>query len=324
LGQIAEIKGSDRKADKFMHAAARRSLHENFAIDWMMRKSVERKSYQSAAYYADVLLRSTPGMTPYVTPVLARMAEDSEAMPVLNKLLATNPNWRRAFFNQLGASLTDARTPFNLLLSLQESAAPPTREELNAYEAFLFEHRLYDLAYYVWLQFLPPDRLESAGFLFNGDFAKKPSGSRFDWQVPPGVNVIVDFASRPENAANRALVIDFGPGRVEFPGISQSIMLPPGAYTLKGSFMGDIRGPRGVQWSARCMGGAPPLGQSQMILGSHPEWRAFEFPLVVPEKGCAAQMIELKLAARSPSEKLVFGVLWFDDISLSRAQEASN
>lgn len=318
LGQIAEMRGSEEKADKFMYAAARRSLNEKIAVDWMMRKSVERKSYRSAAFYADALLRSTPEVSGYVAPVLARMAEDPAARPELKKLLATNPNWRSIFFAHLGASLTDARTPLDLFLSLKDSAAPPTTDELNYYESFLFQHKLYELAYYVWLQFLPPEKLASAGFLFNGDFQRKPSGSRFDWRAPGGANVIVDFASRPENASNRALAIEFGPGRVEFPGVSQSVMLPPGAYALKGSFMGEINGPRGAVWSARCIDGAN-LGQSQMILGSFPNWRAFEFPVVVPEKDCAAQLIEFKLAARSPSEKLVFGVIWFDDLAISRA-----
>lgn len=323
LGQIADIEGSAKNAERFMHAAARRSLTEKIAVDWMMRKGFERKNYRSSAYYADALLRSTPGVSSYVTPILARMAENPDASPEIKKLLAANPGWRRVFFGELGASLTDARTPLDLFLSLKDSPAPPTTDELNSYETFLFAHKLYELAYYVWLQFLPPAKLESAGNIFNGDFEGKPSGSRFDWRSSSGANVIVDFASRPEQAADHALVIQFGPGRVEFPGVSQAIMLAPGAYALKGSFMGEIRGPRGVRWSVNCIEGAL-LGRSQMILGSFADWRAFEFPLVVPETGCAAQSIELQLAARSPSEKLLSGVIWFDDFSIVRSEGASH
>jgi hypothetical protein len=263
-------------------------------------------------------------VTAYVTPVLAQMAEDSAGKSEIKKLLATNPNWRRAFFGQLGASLTDAHTPLDLFLSLKDSSAPPTTDELNSYQYFLFQHKFYELAYNVWLQFLPPNELASAGFLFNGDFEKKPSGSPFDWRTLPGTNVIVDFASRPHSASNHALVVDLGPGRVEFRGVTQTILLPPGGYVFKGSFMGEIHGPRGVQWSARCTDGKATLGQSKMILGSFPDWRAFEFPMIVPENGCVVQIIELKLAARSPSEKLAFGAIWFDDFSISRTERASN
>lgn len=323
LGQIAEFEGLVQSAERLMHAAARRSLHENVAVDWMMRKSADRQNHHATAYYADVLLRSTPGMTAYVTPFLARMAEDEAGNQEIKKLLATNPPWRRAFFSQLGASLTDAQTPLDLFLSLKGSSAPPTIDELNFYQSFLFQHKLYDLAYNAWLQFLPPNELASAGFLFNGAFEQKPSGSPFDWRTFPGANVIVDFAARPQSATNHALIVDLGPGRVDFRGVSQTIVLPPGDYTVKGSFMGEIHGPRGVQWSARCLDGSAPLGQSKMILGSFPDWRAFEFPVIVPENGCSAQIVELRLAARTPSEKLAFGAIWFDDLSISTTKEAS-
>ena len=158
---------------------------------------------------------------------------------------------------------------------------------------------------------MPPEKLEVAGLLFNGDFEVKPSGSPFDWQAPAGANVIVDYASRPENATDHALVVEFGPGRVEFPGVIQSIMLPPGAYSLKGSLTGEVTGRRGVLWAISCLDGAA-LAQSQMILGSFPDWRAFEFSFVVPEAGCAAQSLQLKLAARSPSEQLISGEIWFE------------
>ncbi|MBM3654420.1 MAG: hypothetical protein FJX06_16635, partial [Alphaproteobacteria bacterium] len=48
LGQIAEVDGSADKAEQFMYAAARRSLTEIIAVDWMMRKGLERKSYRSS------------------------------------------------------------------------------------------------------------------------------------------------------------------------------------------------------------------------------------------------------------------------------------
>jgi hypothetical protein len=213
--------------------------------------------------------------------------------------------------------ITNARTPLDLLLSLQDTQAPATTNEINAYQSFLFEHKLYGLAYYVWLQFLPPEKLESSGFLYNGDFEAKPSGSPFDWGAPAGENVIVDFVSKPGSAADHALLVEFGSGSVEFPGVSQSIVLPPGAYAFRGSLNGEVIGPRGVQWSISCVGGAK-IGESEMILGSFQDWRAFEFSVVVPENGCSVQLLQLKLAARSPSEQLVSGAIWFDALSITR------
>ncbi len=320
LGQIADNEGLDEKAETLMLAATRHSLNEAFAVNWMMWKSFERKNYPIAAYYADVLLRSGVMNFAYMTAILARMTEDSNGKQEIEKLLATNPSWRQGFFSLLGSYVSDARTPLYLLLSLRDTPAPATTEELNAYQSFLFQHKLYALAYYAWRQFLPPEQLADTGYLFNGDFEVKPSGSPFDWQAPAGVNVVVDFESRPGNALDHALVAEFGPGRVEFPGVYQSIMLPPGAYSFKGSLRGEVVGRRGVLWDISCRDGAS-LGQSEMLVGSFPDWRAFEFSLVVPETGCAAQLVKLKLAARSPSEQLVSGAIWFDELSISRQKE---
>lgn len=321
LGQIAELQGSAHEAEKFMLAATRHSLNEGLAVDWLMRRNFERKNYAGAAFYADVLLRSI-NRTSSAMPILAHMAEDKFAKQEVERLLSANPSWRPSFFNAIGPYLTDARTPLQLLLTLKDSKAPPTRKELNAYEAFLFKHKLYEPAYYVWLQFLAPEEIESAGFLFNGDFEMHPSGSAFDWQWSAGGNVVVDFAPRPENHRAHALLIELGPGRVEFPRVTQAVVLAPGPYLLKGSLMGEVAGPRGLQWGVKCMGGSV-IGTSEMVRGSFPNWRAFEFPFVVPEAGCSAQMIQLSLGARSLSEQLVNGEIWFDKISISRANEST-
>ena len=318
LGQIADRQGAAEKAETLMRAAARADLHESAAVHWMMWKSFERKDYPAAAYYADALLRS--GISGDAMPILARMAEDPAAKQEIKNLLAANPSWRSGFLGALGPYIRDARTPLELFLSLKDTPAPPTTEELNAYQWFLVQHKLDQLAYYVWLQFLPPEKLEAAGFLFNGDFEARPSGSPFDWQAAAGVNVIVDFAPRLENPSDHALVVEFGPGRVEFPGVSQSIVLAPGAYLLRGSVNGEVLGRRGVRWGVSCVDGTS-LGQSEMIAGSFPKWRAFEFAFVVPETGCSTQSVQLKLDARSPSEQLVSGAIWFDELAISHSEK---
>jgi hypothetical protein len=322
LGQIADRQGFAEKAETLMRAAARADLHESASVHWMMWKSFERKDYPAAAYYADALLRSGRGaaITRDAIPILARMAEDPAAKQEIKKLLAANPSWRSWFLGALGPYIRDARTPLDLFLSLKDTRAPPTTEELNAYQWFLVRHKLHELAYYVWLQFLPPEKLEAAGFLFNGDFEARPSGSPFDWQAAAGVNVIVDFAPRLENPSDHALVVEFGPGLVEFPGVSQSIVLAPGAYLLRGSVNGEVLGRRGVDWGVSCVDGTS-LGQSEMIAGTFPIWRAFEFAFVVPETGCSTQLVQLKLDARSPSEQLVSGAIWFDELAISHSEK---
>jgi hypothetical protein len=317
LGQIFELQGSVQEAEKFMLVATRYSLNESLAVDWLMRKNFERKNFRTAAFYADVMLRSTGRMSS-VMPVLARMAEDEIARREVEKILSANASWRPSFFNTLGPYLTDARTPLLLFQALKDGNSPPTIKELNAYQAFLFRNKLYELAYYVFLQFLPPHELEAAGFLVNGGFETRPSGSPFDWQWSGGANVILQLAQRPENPKGKGLLVELGPGRVEFPRVTQAVVLTPGEYLLKGALTGKVVGSRGLQWGISCLGG-PTIGTSEMILGSFPDWRAFQFRFIVPEAKCSAQMVQLNLPARSLSEQLVSGEIWFDDIAIARA-----
>lgn len=320
LGQLAEAEEAGPKTTRvmqLMQMAARLSLNETIAVEWMIRKSFENKDYSAAAFYADALLRTRPQLMGYALPILMRMAENKDAKGGLEKLLATNPPWRAQFFQVIGAAITDARMPLAIFLSLKETAAPPAAADLLGYLAFLFQHKLYDLAYYTWLQFLSPEQLENAGFLFNGSFEMKPSGLPFDWVMPQGEGVTLNIAPRPEATDKRALFLEFGQGRVNFPGVSQTIMLPPGAYRFKGLLKGEVAGRRGVQWSISCLEGAA-IGESQMILGYSPVWRDFEFAFAVPESGCRAQSVRLGLAARSASEQLVSGSIWFDELSISR------
>jgi hypothetical protein len=95
------------------------------------------------------------------------------------------------------------------------------------------------------------------------------------------------------------------------------VILPPGVYRLTGSYEGSVTGRRGMQWSVLCFGGSA-IGESQMILGTFPEERQFEFDFKVPSTGCEVQTVRLDLAARTSSEQLVAGLVRFADLSIER------
>jgi hypothetical protein len=237
-------------------------------------------------------------------------------------VLAEEPPWRGSFFAKLSKGVADARTPLNLLLSVEATDKPPTTRELDAYLSFLIDEKLYELAYYTWLQFLPAQELGSIGYMVNSGFERTPSGLPFDWVIHQGTGATIDIAALPGEAVGQGLLLELGPGRADFRGVSQLLLLTPGNYRLKGKLKGESRGPRGLQWSIRCAGrGKAALGEGPMFVGVAPKWDEFDFTFTVPETECRAQELRLVLAARSASEQLVSGTVWYDDLQISRLEE---
>jgi hypothetical protein len=323
LAHLAEDGADDKRTSRLMLAAARRSVHESSAIYWLMRQSYGREDFASTVYYADILLRTRPRYATGVIPVLAQMSEHTKGSIELKRLIESNPPWRSQFFSALSGNIVDARTPLNLLLSLKDTHNPPTVAEINLYLSFLIEKKLYQIAYYAWLQFLSPEQLGGLGLLFNGNFESAPSGLPFDWLITPGSGATVDIVPRPDQDDKRALFIEFGYGRIELGPIRQLVVLAPGAYQLKGEYQGEIIGQRGLQWRVTCAEGASvSIGQSPMAVGIARSWKSFEFEFTVPHKDCRAQYVDLVFDARSASEKLVTGSIWYSGLRIDRADSS--
>src|SRR6185295_12495517 len=95
-------------------------------------------------------------------------------------------------------NVSDARTPLEFLLTLKQTPTPPNAADIKMYLGVLLNHKLYELAYYTWLQFLAPGELTKIGRLVNGDFEGPPSDSPFDWSLTQGPGVTLKIASRPD------------------------------------------------------------------------------------------------------------------------------
>lgn len=322
LGQVAEEAGEQAKAVELMRRAVRLSMQETRAVYFMMLNSFNQKSYEEALYYADVFLRTRPNLKVYATPLLAQMAERPEASDALLRMLATRPPWRSATLINMLYSMTDARTPLSLLLALKDTAGPPNDEELASCLRFLIEKNFYELAYYTWLQFLPPEQLGSARLVYNGGFEKQPTGQPFDWTIRQGTSVTIEIAAAPEVGQNRALRVAFGSGRVNMVPVTQRLMLAPGAYTLSYRLRGDLTGRRGLKWIVACATQTvSPLGESAMFIGQQRGWRQHDAEFTVPEQSCRSQELRLVHDSRSASEEFASGTVWFDDVEIARVQD---
>jgi hypothetical protein len=325
LGRIAERSKDGPRSRQFMQASVRRSLNESLAVVWLMYRSAERRDYAAAMYYADVLLRTQQQLgNEAVIPVLAQIAEDKEAVVAFKEMLSRDPPWRAQFFDALPGSITDARTPLDLLMALKHSSAPPAVAELSSYLSFLIDRKFYALAYYTWLQFLPPDQISGAGFVFNGGFETVPSGLPFDWSITPGAGAAIEIDTVPDGDRNRALFVRFEDGRVNFGRVAQLIMLAPSKYRLEATYKGTLLGRRGLKWRVTCVEGpTTAIGESEMIKGISSAWKAVEFSFTVPDSNCPAQYLHLDFDARMASEQFVSGEVWFDNVRILRVDDAA-
>ncbi len=319
LGRVAELEGKTARATDFMSAAVHRSRRETGAALHMLRRGWEARDNAQVLELTDAILRTAPGMRRHLVPLLARMAEDDKARLLLTERIIQNPPWRAEFLSDLPRAVTDARTPLNILLELRDTPAPPKAADLRGYLDFLIQNGFYELAYYAWLQFLPPEDLSNTGLLFNGNFARDSSGLPFDWNISRGAGATIQMLAASGVESGRALQIEFGHGRIEFGRISQMILLAPGTYRFAGRVRGEVAGRRGLVWRIACASHEKlDLAEIQLPLGRAPAWRRFETEFTVPAAECSIQRVRLTHDARSASEQFISGVLWIAELSITR------
>jgi len=322
----AEVTSDGDEKRRLMDESAKRSRRDLPTIIWLFQDDLKNKRYESALSYADMLLRTTPGLQGQVLAILGHLAEDPEGRPALLHWLAKSASWRLSFFRALNRGITQADTPFKLMQDLEKMGEPPTPEELNQYLTFLLEKKFPDYAYNVWLQTQPVEVLRHMGFLNNPSFEQDPAGDPYDWSMTRSRNAVGEFIPLPDLGGQRAFHVVLGPGRVQFPQLRQTINLTPGRYRLDGKIRGTVVGKRGLVWQVQCYYKAnPPLGRTEQLLGQSGSWRLFSLEFQVPDTPeCKAQILSLIHDARSASEELVTGEAWFDDLNLTRVEEPKN
>jgi hypothetical protein len=129
----------------------------------------------------------------------------------------------------------------------------------------------------------------------------------------------------PVRETERALHVTFGYGRVQFPEVSQIVVLAPGKYRIEGKIRGSIITKRGLRWQLRCTS-APHrvLGETDMLMGQSQQWRIFSLEAEVPQSAdCVGQTLRVFHDSRSASEEFITGEVWFTSMHLERLNAAS-
>ena len=266
--------------------------------------------------YADRLFSAAPELIGQNIPQLSYLMHNDISRPVLLKTLTENPAWRSPFFirvipQSIKYSIGHTRLFYD---ELNRTTFPATVEEFGYYINSLILNGNFNLAYKTWLDFLPAASAKTVDNINNGNFEHIPSGLPFDWSISSAANVRAQRASLPENQSKYVLKIEITRSRINFPNIYQFLHLSAGRYLIQGRYKGELIGKRGLFWDVSCLQGKK-INMSDEIIGRFTQWRTFEFNVDIPDTNCDGQQFSLKHGSRSPSEQLLYGSIWFDDLS---------
>ena len=319
IARLKEDSGNIAAAEETMQAAAqmaprRVDVQLEAARFWFRRGDIAR-----AMGHMDVVLTFGASRRNELFPVLLNLAEDPATREIAHaKLLKQRVTWWPEFFNFAAAKATNIETLRALFHMQIGGPNAVTTKELRAYLQRLQRENLWVESYLVWLNHLRKDQLNAVGNLFNGGFEEEISNLGFDWIVTPTSQVVVDTATTYGSTGHKALRVVFRGPRIQFQHLHQYLMLNPGTYSLRGRVRPEnFEAAEGLQWSIYCVGTAKALTHSERFNGTD-HWQHFTVQFKIPDQGCAVQMLRLELAGRSALDFEAKGVVWFDDISISR------
>lgn len=307
LAQVAAGEGDAARARTLYRIAARRAPGDLPSRAWLAQDALERGDPADALVQIDAVLTLSPRTGTGVYPVLVKLAADPAFANALADVLQRRPPWRAGMLAALHGAATEDRAAADQVLGALQRKGGFDADETTAWIEALLRGGRWGEAHARWAAPFVAGGTPLP-LLFNGDFARDPSGSGFDWRLPPTAGVITTF--EPDPAGGRALRARFLGRRVAGAFLEHRLLLAPGEYRLRHRQRSDaLRSEHGLAWSVACEGQAAPLAQGAPISGSR-GWQVVEVPFTVPAQGCTGQWLRLGNAGKLGAGQLVSGDAW--------------
>lgn len=320
LARIFEDAQDLAMAERAMTAAGeltprRTDVQSEIAGFWMRRGNVSK-----AMQHWDVVLTFGKDLWPKVFPEMLQLAENPDTRNAFRPLLGRPLEWWPPFFAHAAANAFDLDTVRSLYEMQAKGPNDATPIALKAYIERLQREGYWTEAYFVWLNNLSPEQLNSVGNLNNGGFEEPLTHMGFDWISQRVGQILVETAPTHGTSGAKALHVVFRGQRVRYRHFGQHLLLPPGDYTFRGRVRPEsLETVGGVQWVAYCLAeNVEPLGASERFSGTD-QWRHFSFNFTIPEGRCPVQAVRLELAGRASLDFDAKGGVWFDDLAIERS-----
>lgn len=328
LARLADGENNKDRARALMQVASDRTRRDVWTEWWLVTDAMgaggeqtPAKALAKALDHIDNILRVKPSLGVSMWPLLQRMLLVPEARDALADLLSQNPPWRPNFVGSIDASQEGVPSGAAALFErMKSNGSPPRIGETSSYLTSLFRSGQEEMAYQAWIQYLlPEERLTSLGFLYNGDFSYPVTSALFDWRFTRKATQGYSIAIRPLEPgapARYGISVDFAGGRTKYSDIWQYLVLPPGTYRLTGDVAANLHTPRGLEWDIYCVRQQQLVAATELFRGEIP-WRPFEVKFKIGED-CPGQLMNLRLAARIPSEEEIVGRVTFTNLAINR------
>lgn len=319
LGVLADAQGNRPLAASLYEAAVARAPRDLPSRLWLERHYLGSGQLLPALRQLDLSLRVEPGLRARQFPILAGLAALPSTRAAISATLASRPLWRPEFLEYLCQQGADSGAVDALLARL--SAAPgglAPRESATWIERLLRERR-WNEAYLAWTSALDAEGRAALGRVFDGGFERESGNFGFDWRTAQAPGSAIERLATPGAIGKLALRVSFDETRLQSGQPRQLLLLSTGDFVLSGRARAEQLETRpGLAWELSCADTGQLLARSTPLSGTTP-WQRFSTSFQVPGHECAAQWLALAVSARLPSEQLISGDAWFDELRIARS-----
>jgi len=317
LAILKNLSGDKSGADLLLQEASNRTWHDPLAQFSAMKSGLAAADYERAFKHLDGLLTTLPNSAETVLPLVLPALDDEAALKALSNVLKRNPPWRNSFTAWLKSKDQQATISYQLLAAMRRDGLPDSDVELRQVLEQMMAAKLYERAYYVWLDSLDPNSLLKVRGLFDGQFSLPARNLFFDWNLTSPANSTVHITD--DAAGRQKLRLEFYKMDNHFNGVFQYLRLSPGSYQIGGDWAAhDLKASEGLVWQISCVEVAKILGASQRFKEPSTEAK-FTFKLTVPTESCATQKLELVSASNLALELSLDGDISFSNLNLELA-----
>jgi len=281
-GLAAEASGDSDRGETIMRQAMMIGWRDAPTQYWVFKTAVTRSDWKTAAIRADALARADWHRDKFLAALWALAAEPAAARAVAVQL-ATQPNWRGAFFHDSGISTNRSDAGFALIAAiLAKTDAPLNDDERGDYIQGLASAGHYARGRAVWLSALPSAKQPANALIGDPDFSalavRGPTDptSDFDWKL------LTTGGSQIGKQGNRNVLTLAAPGDSRTRVLAQTTALPPGSYRIAAAVSSDVPS-NALTWRITCLPGRTTLIRQEPIAAPQ--------TFTVPAEGCAGQSI---------------------------------